>query len=71
MAQGAGYKVQGAREMAQVAGCRFQGNTTAHAHLLCIFMAIFNDEIKHRYDTLIKKINRYMQWAIQNLNEFP
>ena len=29
------------------------------------------DELKSRYEGLSKKINRYMQWAIQNLNEFP
>lgn len=29
------------------------------------------NELKSRYEALSKKINRYMQWAIQNLNEFP
>ena len=29
------------------------------------------DELKSRYEALSKKINRYMQWAIQNLNKFP
>jgi four helix bundle protein len=28
-------------------------------------------ELKSRYEALSKKINRYMQWAIQNLNKFP
>ncbi len=28
-------------------------------------------ELKSRYETLSKRINRYMQWAIQNLDEFP